>query len=386
MKTNRSEAEHIYVDHAASTPLDPRVQRKMLAVANESFANPSSIHAPGRRARRIVEEAREAVAAAINAKPREVIFTSGATEADNLALHGLLDSQPDKSLLTSPLEHSAVLATACALERRGRKVLYVQPAANGEIDIDSVKAALDPSVVLVALMLVNNEVGIRTPIEELSEAVHAVGALLFCDAVQAFGFEELDVRLLGVDALALSAHKAYGPKGVGALWLREGLELIATTHGGEQEQGYRPGTLNTMAIAGLGEVGSIALQEAAAHGAEVAAMRDRFESLIGGAVGVTINGATARRGPKHCSVSVAGVDGEALLMSLDTAGIYASTGSACSAGSIEPSHVLTAMGLSAKEAKATVRFSFGRAVEEAQIEAAAERCLAAIDKCRTIYA
>lgn len=383
---NRTDSEHIYLDHAASTPLDPRVERKMLEVARDSYANPSSVHAPGRRARRIVEEAREAVAAALNAKPREVIFTSGATEADNLAIRGLLETRVGKALVTSPLEHSAVRATARALESSGREVAYLTPTASGEVDLEALKAALVPSVGLVALMLVNNEIGVRTPIEQLSKVVHESGALLLCDAVQAFGFEELDVNELGVDALAVSAHKAYGPKGVGALWLREGLDLEPVTFGGEQERGYRPGTLNTMAIAALGEVATIARSEAAAHGLEVRAMRDRFELLLSHGEGLRINGLDAPRGPKQCSVSVAGVDGEALLMSLDTAGVFASTGSACSAGSIEPSHVLTSLGLSAKEAKATVRFSFGRAVNEEQVEEAAERFLAAVERCRTIFA
>lgn len=379
-------AGDIYLDHAASTPLDPRVKRKMFEVADESFANPSSIHAPGRRARRIVEESREAVAEAINAKPREIVFTSGATEADNLALVGLRNTNGRTGLLTSPLEHSAVLATAGFLQRTGREVSFAAPTAAGEIDIDALQEALTPSVGVVALMLVNNEVGIRTDIERLAAAAHEAGALLFCDAVQAFGFEEIDVNSLGVDALALSAHKAYGPKGVGALWLREGVELEAVTHGGEQERGYRPGTLNTLAIAALGEVARIARDEAAAHGVQVGEMRDRFEALLDGAEGIRVNGAAAPRGPKHSSVSVTDVDGEALLMSLDTAGVFASTGSACSAGSVNPSHVLTALGLPAQEAKSTVRFSFGSGVREEQVEEAAARFLKAVERCRTIFA
>ena len=376
----------IYLDHAASTPLDPRVERKMFEVASQSFANPSSIHAPGRRARRIVEEARDAVAEAIGAKPREIVFTSGATEADNMALRGLRHEGGRPGVLTSPLEHSAVLATAKALAKSGREVIFLEPSANGEIDSEALKAALTPNIGVVALMLVNNEVGIRTPIEKFSAIVHEAGALLFCDAVQAFGFEEIDVHSLGVDAMALSAHKAYGPKGIGALWVREGLKLDAVTFGGEQERGYRPGTLNTMAIAGLGQVATIARAEAAAHGEEIRTSRDRFESLIAGAEGVNVNGAGAPRGPKHSSVSVDGVDGEALLMSLDTAGVYASTGSACSAGSVTPSHVLQALGLPPAQAKATVRFSFGRAVAPEQVEEAAQRFLKAVERCRTIFA
>lgn len=375
----------IYLDHAASTPVHPEVQQTVTGVLSESYGNPSSIHTPGRRARRVVEEAREAVAEAINARPKEIVFTSGATEADNLALRGMLRNL-EGGLLTSPFEHSAVLAAARSLQASGQSVTYLAPSPTGEIDLAAVGQALEESGAgLVALMLVNNETGIRTPIEELSRIVHGAGALLFCDAVQAFGFEEVDVRALGVDALALSAHKAYGPKGVGALWLREGVEISRMTHGGEQERGLRPGTHDTPAIAGMGAAARLALG-AVRHGEEVGELRNLFEATIAGQEGLTINGAGAPRGPKHSSVSVAGVEGEALLMSLDAAGVYASAGSACSAGSIEASHVLSAIGLSDRQAKATMRFSFGGAVSRDGTLQAAERFLTAVQRCRAIAA
>ncbi|MEX2542825.1 MAG: cysteine desulfurase family protein [Trueperaceae bacterium] len=375
----------IYLDHAASTPVHPEVQQAVSAVLNDSYGNPSSIHTPGRRARRVVEEAREAVAASINARPNEIIFTSGATEADNLALRGVLPCL-DGGLLTSPFEHSAVLAAARSLEASGCPVTYLAPSPTGEIDLAAVGQALEESGAgLVALMLVNNETGVRTPIERLSGIVHDAGALLFCDAVQAFGFEQVDVRALGVDALALSAHKAYGPKGVGALWLRDGVELSSVTYGGGQERGLRPGTHDTPAIAGMGAAARMALG-AGRHGEEVAELRDLFEAAIAGEEGLTVNAAGVARGPKHSSVSVAGVEGEALLMSLDAEGVYVSAGSACSAGSIEASHVLRAMGLSEREAKATMRFSFGAAVSREGALAAAERFLAAVQRCRAFAA
>lgn len=373
----------VYLDHAATTPLASEVREKMAAVWDESWANASSVHAAGRRARREVEEARERVAASINAQPKEIVFTSGATEAINLALRGLQMPDDAEALLTSPLEHSAVLETSRALQRQGRRVCFAVPDDAGEVGVPAVGRELD-GVGLVALMLVNNETGVRTDIPRISEVAHEAGALLFCDAVQAFGFEQLDVRELGVDALALSAHKAYGPKGAGVLWVRDGLELQAISHGGEQERGLRPGTLNVPAIAGFGVAALLARRNAARHGTEVAGLRDLFEGLVAEGEGVRINGASAARGPKHCSVSASGVDGEALLMSLDTYGVCASTGSACSAGSIEPSHVLTAMGLSDDEAKATVRFTFGAACDEEAVRFAADRFLAAVDRCRSV--
>jgi cysteine desulfurase len=376
----------IYLDHAASTPIHPDVLQVLTKASADLYGNASSIHTPGRRSRRSVEEAREAVAHAINGSPRELIFTSGATEADNLAVRGLL-AQTGGGLVTSPLEHSAVRATAQALEASGTPVTYLTPLPSGEVDLSGLGDAVrSSSAGLVALMLVNNETGIRTPIEEIAETVHEAGALLFCDAVQAFGFERLDVAALGVDALALSAHKAYGPKGVGALWLREGVALSRITHGGEQERGLRPGTHDSAAIAAFGATARLAAERAETHGAAVRELRDLFEQSIVDVGGLTINGAGAERGPKHSSVSVEGVEGEALLMSLDAAGVYVSAGSACSAGSIEPSHVLTAMGLPARRAKATIRFSFGDAVTREKALAAAELFATAVGRCRAVAA
>jgi cysteine desulfurase len=374
----------IYLDHAASTPVHPQVQRVMFRALSEQYGNPSSIHAPGRRARRAVEEAREAVADAINASSKEIIFTSGATEADNLAVRGLMAGSSGR-LLTSPLEHSAVRAAARAVEDGDGDVAFLTPSPSGEVDVAALEQALsETSVKLVALMLVNNETGIRTRVEELAPVVQRAGALFFCDAVQAFGFEPLDVRALGVDALALSAHKAYGPKGVGALWLREGVEMSRITHGGAQERGLRPGTHNTPAIAAMGETARLASSQADAHGREVGEMRDLFEAKIAAVEGLTINGAGSPRGPKHSSVTVEGVEGEDLLMVLDSSGIYASAGSACSAGSIEPSHVLTAMGLSPEQARATLRFSFGGSVSPEQVLDAVEAFTNSVQRCRSI--
>lgn len=377
---------HIYLDHAASTPVHPEVRDAVVQALSESYGNPSSIHSPGRRARRVIEEAREAVAEAIAAEPRDIVFTSGATEADNLAVRGILDANRG-ALLTSPLEHSAVLSTARALKQAGEAVVFAVPTPAGEIDAAGLERALaEHSPKLVALMLVNNETGVRTRIEQLAPLVHKAGALLFCDAVQAFGFEPLDVAALGVDALALSAHKAYGPKGVGALWVRNGVEFNRIVHGGEQERGARPGTYDTPAIAGMGMAARLAGKGAERHGSEVAELRDLFEQKVRSIDGITINAERVPRGPKHSSVSVGGVDGEALLMSLDSAGVFVSAGSACSAGSIEPSRVLTEMGLSPEAAKATVRFSFGAAVTREQVLRAVDLFENSIRRCRLVLA
>lgn len=374
----------IYLDNAASTPLHPDVLEKMVRALSDSYGNPSSIHTPGRRARRLVEEARETVAQAINAAPKEIVFTSGATEADNLALCGMM-ARTEGALLTSRLEHSAVLATARALADSGRQVIYLDPTPSGQIQPQAVREALaGRSVGVVALMLVNNETGARTAIEEIAPIVHDAGALLFCDAVQAFGFESLDVGALGADAIALSGHKAYGPKGVGALWVRDGLDIAPVIHGGEQERGLRPGTLNTAAIVGMGAAAKLAIDGADEHGKLVAELRNEFENAVTQLDGVTVNASGGPRGPKQSSVSVSDVEGEALLMSLDGAGIYASAGSACSAGSISPSHVLRAMGLSDAEAKATIRFSFGGNLTAEQARAAAEGFVTAVERCRAV--
>ena len=379
----------LYLHNAATTVPGRAALKRMNSVLEDAWGNASSIHGVGRRARRAVEQARDEVAGAINADPKEIVFTSGATlsfvAARNL-LGGTAQAMPGKALLTSRVEHNAVLGAAQAVQAGGAPVRWLEPDDSGEISLAAVESALAGDVGLVALMLVNNETGIRTRIREAAELAHRAGALFFCDAVQGFGYEQLDVRELGVDALALSAHKAYGPKGVGVLWLREGLALEPVIRGGEQERGLRPGTHDTVSIAGMGAAAAWAADHAPRHGSEIGELRDRFEELVAGFDGVTINGRSAPRGPKHSSVTVADVDGEALLMSLDAAGVCASSGSACSAGSTQASHVLTAMGLSPREAKATVRFSFGAGLDTGMVENAARIFAECIERCRAFAA
>lgn len=347
-------------------------------------ANPSSVHRAGQRARNAVETAREEVAAAIGAEPNEIYFTSGATEADNHALTAGLELRPGGALVTSQVEHPAVLATARALERRGRRVTFLPPGPSGAVEVGTVAAALEPDVGLVALMLVNNETGARTDLRAVVQLAREAGALVFTDAVQAFGFEPLDVRDLGVDMLAISGHKVYGPKGVGALFVRQGLQLPPLLHGGEQERGLRPGTVPTPAVVGLGVAARLAAERVGAHRAEVQRLRDVFEAGLAGLEGVIVQGAGAPRGVKHSSVTVRGVDGESLLLALDLDGLCVSAGSACAAGSVSPSHVLTAMGLDEAGARSTIRFSFGRGLTEETVLEAARRFRRAVERTRDL--
>jgi cysteine desulfurase len=357
--------ERVYLDHAATTPLDPAVLDAMLPYLTEVHGNP----------------------AVMGVRPKQVVFTSGATEADNLALRGLLDGR-EGALVTSPLEHAAVLRTAERLAEEGRRVEYVRPGPGGSVPGDAVAEAFARSggAALVALMLVNNETGVLLDASEAAAAAHEGGALFFCDAVQGLGLEDVSLAALGADAVALSAHKVGGPKGVGALVLAPRLEVEPILRGGSQERGFRPGTHAVPAIVGMGVAVELAEARRAAHRERLAALQAELERLLLAVPGVTLNGAEARRSVKHVNVSVADVDGETLLMALDDAGVEVSAGSACAAGSLEPSHVLLAMGLSPGRAKASVRFSLGYTTTEAEVREAAARFASVVERCRVVAA
>jgi cysteine desulfurase len=373
-----------YLDFASTTPLDPAVLDAMMPALTEVYGNASSVHRTGQRARRLVEQAREQVAAALGTRPRQVHFTSGATEADNQALRGVLGGG-DGGLVTSPLEHAAVLSPARVLRETGTPVSYLRPNEHGGLEAGELERVLAdrPGTRLVALMAVNNETGVLTDVAAMAEVAHRHGALLFCDAVQGFGLEPLDVGALGVDLLALSGHKVFGPKGAGALYVAEGVELRPLLLGGEQERGLRPGTHATPAIVGLGAAAERAAAERGQRREAVRLARDAFEAAAAALPGVRVNGGGAPRGVKHSNLRVDGVDGESLLLALDDLGVEASAGSACAAGSVEPSHVLLAMGLSAEQAKASVRFSFAHTVSVADALDAAARFERAVERCRT---
>lgn len=380
----------IYLDHAATTAVDDAVLAAMLPYLRSDFGNPSSVHRLGQSARRGVEAAREAVARTLDVRPRQVVFTSGATEADDQAVFSTLAERPG-GLVVSAVEHAAVIAAARRLAAAGRDVTFVPPEPSGATSLAAWEGALAEQAgrggtALVAGMLVNNETGALADAAAIGALAHRFGALYLCDAVQGYGLEEFTLASLGADLVTVSAHKVYGPKGAGALVMRDGLAVAPMLAGGEQERGHRPGTHAVPAIVGFGAAAALAAAGRAAERARLAELQRAFESVVLALPGVSLNGADAERSVKHTNVRVAGADGETLLMLLDEAGVYASAGSACAAGSVEPSHVLLAMGLDRGEAKASVRFSFGRAVGLEDVLEAARRLETAVERARAVAA
>ena len=379
--------DRVYLDHNATTPLDPRVLEAMLPHLRESFGNPSSLHWFGQRARAAVDDARTEVAALLGAAPAEIVFTGSGTEADNLALRGAADrtEEPRTGLVVTAVEHHAVLNTARALAAEGREVSVVGVDGEGRLDLADLSAKVTGRTALVSVMLANNETGVIAPVAEAARIAHDRGALLHCDAVQAVGKVPVDVGALDVDLLALSAHKIYGPKGVGALYVRRGTVLEALVRGGSQERNRRAGTENVAGIAGLGAAARIAREGLAAEAERVAALRDRLESALLGIPGAARNGAGPRV-PNTTSVSFADTEAEGLLIALDLAGIAVSTGAACAAGAAEPSHVLRAMGLPPERVQASLRFSLGRGTTPADVARTAEAVRTAVERQRAAAA
>ncbi|HAK55299.1 MAG: cysteine desulfurase family protein [Vicinamibacterales bacterium] len=353
----------IYFDHNATTPLDPAVADAVAAALRDDFGNPSSVHHFGQRAKRLVDDARAALAALIGAEPSEVIFTSGGTEADNLALRGAADvlaGQGRRHLIASAIEHEAVLNTLQALQRHGSRVTLLPVDAHGIVSPDDLRAAIDDETCLVSVMHANNEIGTIQPVAELAAIAHDHGALFHTDAVQSVGKVPVDVETLGVDLLSLSAHKFNGPKGVGALWLRRGVRLSPTQTGGRHERSRRAGTENVPALVGMGVAARTAVDRLASTATPLTVLRGRLEDGILGVVsGTTVNGAREPRVPNTSNISFESVEAESLLIGLDLDGIAVSTGSACSSGTLEPSHVLRAMGLPHHRVQSSIRFSLG---------------------------
>ena len=376
--------ERVYLDHNASTPLDPRVLEAMLPILSEAFGNPSSLHWFGQRTRAAVEEARVQAASLIGATPAEVVFTASGTEADNLALRGVATRarEPRRKLVVTAVEHHAVLNTARALAEEGFPVETVRVDAEGRVDLDDLRAKVDDRTALVSIMLANNETGVVQPVAEAAGVAREHGALVHCDAVQAAGKVPVDVRALDADLLTLSAHKIYGPKGVGLLYVRRGTPMNALVRGGAQERNRRAGTENVAGIVGLGAAALLAREHLEADGARLRGLRDRFEAELLAIAGAARNGAEPRV-PNTTNVSFAGTEAEGLLMALDLMGVAVSTGAACAAGGIEPSHVLRAMGLPAERVQASLRFSLGRATTGAQLVRAADGVRAAVERQRS---
>lgn len=353
----------VYLDNNATTPLAPAVFDALQEALRDVFGNPSSIHKEGQTARRRIEEARESVAGLIGAAAREIVFTSGGTECNNAAIFGAARHH----IVTTAIEHPSVLEPVEELARRGHAVTIVPPLRSGVVPAEAVIAAMRPDTGLVAMMLANNESGAVQPVAEVGRVCRERGIHLHCDAVQGAGKIDVDVNALGVDTLSLSAHKLHAPKGIGAMFVRKGLALERYLFGGAQERRRRAGTENVPLAVAFGVAAELARD--AAPRARVAALRDRFEAAMA-PLGAAINGAGAERLPNTSSVTFAGADGEGIVIGLDLAGVAVSTGAACSSGRIEPSHVLTAMGLTAGEARATIRVSLSRFTTEDDVERA----------------
>ena len=375
--------ERIYLDHNATTPLDPRVLEAMRPWLEDRFGNASSLHWFGQGARAAVEDARTQVAALIGASPAEIVFTSGGTEADNLALCGVAAAAPGsrRKILVSAVEHPAVLNTARALHARGFVSETVRVTAEGRLDESDLRGRLDETCALVSIMLANNETGVLQPVAEAAALARARGALVHCDAVQAVGKVPVDVDALGCDLLSLSGHKIYGPQGVGALYVRRGTPMQALLHGGSQERNRRAGTENVAGAVGLGAAAELARGLLASEPARLAALRDRLEEHLLSIPDARINGRGPRL-PSTTNVSFGTRDAVPLLMALDLAGVAVSTGAACAAGAAEPSHVLLAMGLARDVVQASLRFSLGRGTTAEEIDRAAGLVLQAAQRLK----
>lgn len=370
----------IYFDHAATTPVDPRVFEKMKPYFTENFGNPNSQHAYGRRTVTAVDDARDTVARLIGAKPNEIYFTSGGTESDNWALRGAAHAYANKGkhLIVSAVEHPAVLSAAKELQKEGFEVTFAAVDEYGTVDLAKLKEAVRPDTTLIGVMTANNEIGTLQPVREISALARERGILFFTDAVQAAGAMPLNVREPGVDMLSFSGHKFYGPKGVGVLYVRSGLRIGKLIAGGHQERSMRGGTTNVPGVVGLAEAFRLANEEMAQNNAHVAALRDRFIARVLREIPyVKLNGHPKNRLPNNANFSFRYIEGESLLFSLDLAGIAVSSGSACSSGSLEPSHVLLATGLPEGLAHGSIRFSFGK-------ENTAEEVDFAVDKLKEI--
>jgi cysteine desulfurase len=377
---------HIYLDYNATTPVDREVLDAMLPYFSGSFGNASSIHSAGQRGRAAVDAARESVATLLGAKPSEIVFTCGGTEADNLALFGTVTHcvQPRKHMVTTAIEHHAVLNCAEALEKQGVDVTYAPAGRDGIVDPDEIREAIRPETVLISVMLANNETGTIQPIEEIGRIAAEEDVYFHCDAVQAAGKLPLDVNRLGVDLLSISAHKIYGPKGAGVLYVRTGTELEPIFHGGHHERDRRPGTENVPGIVGLGKAADLAIKNLTSDAARMAALRDKFESALLSLPGVHMNGDPHHRVANTCNLSFDAAGGEALVIALDLQGISCSTGAACASGAVAPSHVLTAIGLSPERARSSLRFSLGRPTTPEEIDRAIEIIPAVVERLRAL--
>jgi cysteine desulfurase len=414
--------KRVYFDHNATTAVEPAVVEAMLPYFSREFGNASSIHGFGQTARGAVETAREQVAALIGARAQEIVFTSGGTEADNHAIFGVvwaaiankndgrsvgeagdgsrggsdnlkaqypnrLRSSESPHVITTAIEHEAVLNACQALEKEGVAVTYVDVDRGGRVDPEAIRRAMRAETVLISVMHANNELGTVQPLEEIGKIAAETDVYFHTDAVQSAGKIPIDVGAMKIDLLSLSGHKMYAPKGVGALYVRGGTRVQQLMYGGHHQRGFRPGTENVAGIVGLGKAAEIARGSLAADSERVGRLRDELEGgLLSRVADARVNGAGVERTPNTSNITFAGIDGEALVIALDLRGLACSTGAACSSGAVEPSHVLTASGLSAEEARGTLRFSLGRHTTREEVAFALEVIPAAVGKLRELSA
>ena len=376
----------VYFDYNATTPLATEVRDAIVRAMDDVYGNASSVHHFGQQAKAAIDDARSAVAALINADASEIVFTSGGTESDNFAIRGAAEAiEPTgrRHLIASAIEHEAVLNTLKALSRRGWQTTLLAVEQSGIVSPDRLREAMTKETALVSVMHANNEIGTVQPIAELAEIAHANGALMHTDAVQSLGKIAVDVRALGVDLLSLSAHKFNGPKGTGALWIKRGTRMMPTMTGGKHERNRRAGTENVPAIVGLGIAARLAVNKLTSEGDRLARLRDRLEDgILQGVGGTAINGVRSPRVPNTTNISFDRVEAESLLIALDLEGIAVSTGSACSSGTLEPSHVLRAMGLPAHRTQNSLRFSLGSLSTDEEVDRVIEVLPRLVEKLR----
>jgi cysteine desulfurase len=378
-----------YFDHNATTPPAPEVVEAVVRALRDDFGNPSSVHHFGQRAKALLDEARSAVAELIGAESTDVVFTSGGTEGDNMALRGAAEAAEAagsrRHVIASAIEHEAVLNTVKALTRRGWTSTLLPVGARGVVEPGALAAAITPQTAIVSVMQANNEIGTIQPIGDLAAIAHEHGAIFHTDAVQSIAKIPVDVRTLGVDLLSLSGHKFNGPQGAGALWIRRGTRIVSTMTGGKHERNRRGGTENVPGIAGLGVAARLARTKLKTEPARLAALRDRLEQgVLARVPGAAVNGDVTARVPNTTNISFDGVEAESLLIALDLEGFAVSTGSACSSGTLEPSHVLRAMGLPSHRTQNSIRFSLGLGNTEAQVDALVECLPSVVAKLRTL--